>query len=251
MDANQICDLLDVDLVNFIHNIIVLLKIAVPVILVILGMFDFAKGVMSSKEDEIKKGQQTFIKRLIAAALVFFVVTIVQLVMGLVSKEDNSFWNCANGILNGTAGGKYEPTGVTGNENTDAGDDSNTGIDNPRQSETLERTNGSVTCRNNLYYTEYNNCLSNGHNSNLCLTFFQDFCSSSEGSLSWKSNDSYSQNRELAAMKKYTCTLSNGSESDALKKQLYSCGLHYSSTFSMTFDQAVDSCAKMMGNYCK
>lgn len=130
MDANQICDLLDSDLITFIHNIIVLLKIAVPVILVFLGMLDLAKGVISSKEEEIKKGQQTFIKRLIAGVLVFLVVTIVQLVMGLISKDDSSIWNCANQILNGTGGSKYVPTGVSGNENND---DSNENGEGPSQ----------------------------------------------------------------------------------------------------------------------
>lgn len=127
MDANQICDLLDSDLITFIHNIIVLLKIAVPVILVFLGMLDLAKGVISSKEEEIKKGQQTFIKRLIAGILVFLVVTIVQLVMGLISKDDSSIWNCANQILNGTAGSTYVPTGVTGNENNNTTEEPNGG----------------------------------------------------------------------------------------------------------------------------
>lgn len=111
MNATQICKLLDADLVTFIHNIIVVIKIAVPVILVIFGMLDLAKGVMAGKEDEIKKGQQVFIKRIIAAVLVFFVITIVQLVMGLISSEDNSFWNCADQILNGNSGyfSTYEP----------------------------------------------------------------------------------------------------------------------------------------------
>ena len=99
MDATQICGYLDADLVTFIHNIIVVIKIAVPIILVIFGMLDLAKGVVAGKEDEIKKGQQVFIKRLIAAALVFFVITIVQLVMGLISSEDNSFWNCADHLI--------------------------------------------------------------------------------------------------------------------------------------------------------
>lgn len=125
MDATQICSYLDADLVTFIHNIIVVIKIAVPIILVIFGMLDLAKGVVAGKEDEIKKGQQVFIKRLIAAALVFFVITIVQLVMGLISSEDNSFWNCADQILNGTAGTKYEPTGVTGKEKTSTNNENN------------------------------------------------------------------------------------------------------------------------------
>ena len=115
MNASQICNMLDADLIRFIHNIIVIIKIAVPIILVILGMLDFAKGVTSGKEDEIKKGQGIFIKRLIAGACVFFVVTIVQLVMSFVSSDDNSFWNCANQILNGTGGTTYVPSGVSGN----------------------------------------------------------------------------------------------------------------------------------------
>ena len=127
MNATQICGLLDADLVTFIHNVIVVIKIAVPIILVIFGMLDFAKGVMAGKEDEIKKGQQVFIKRIIAAFFVFFVIAIVQLVMGLISKEDNSFWNCADQILNGTAGSKYEPTVIPdyGKTNTDTNDSNN------------------------------------------------------------------------------------------------------------------------------
>ena len=125
MDATQICDLLDADLVTFIHNIIVVIKVAVPVILIIFGMLDFAKGVMAGKEDEIKKGQQVFIKRIIAAVFVFLVVTIVQFVMGIISSDDNSFLNCADQILNGTAGSKYEPTGVTGKEKTNNNENNN------------------------------------------------------------------------------------------------------------------------------
>ena len=130
MDATQICDLLDADLVTFIHNIVVVIKVAVPVILIIFGMLDFAKGVMAGKEDEIKKGQQVFIKRIIAAVFVFLVITIVQLVMGVVSSGDNSFWNCADQILNGTAGTKYEPTGVTGKEKTSTNNENNNSNNN-------------------------------------------------------------------------------------------------------------------------
>lgn len=130
MNATQICNLLDADLVTFIHNVIVVIKIAVPIILVIFGMLDLAKGVMAGKEDEIKKGQQVFIKRIIAAVFVFLVITIVQLVMGVVSSDDNSFWNCADQILNGTAGTKYEPTGVTGKEKTSINNENNNSNNN-------------------------------------------------------------------------------------------------------------------------
>ena len=54
------------------------------------------------KEDEIKKGQQTFVKRLIAAVIVFLVVFIVELAIGLVApKGDNdNIWGCFDCLVN-------------------------------------------------------------------------------------------------------------------------------------------------------
>ena len=65
-------------------------------------MLDLGKAVMASKEDEIKKGQQTFIKRLVAAVLVFFVIQIVQIVVKFVSSNDTSISNCFNCFINGS-----------------------------------------------------------------------------------------------------------------------------------------------------
>ena len=66
--------------VSIVYTII---QVAVPILLVVLGSIDLVKGITAQKEDELKKGQQTFIKRLIAAALVFFVFIIVKLVISL------------------------------------------------------------------------------------------------------------------------------------------------------------------------
>lgn len=93
--------LIDMQIPRTVHLIIVVLKIAIPVILVILGMMDLLKGVTASKEDEIKKGQQMFIKRLIAAVLVFFVVTIVQLVISFAAKDSTNIMGCAKCFING------------------------------------------------------------------------------------------------------------------------------------------------------
>ena len=102
LDVDSICSKMEPELVTFIHNIILLIKIAVPIIIVIFGMLDFAKGVMASKEDEIKKGQHTFIQRLIAGVIVFFMISISQLVISIVDKDsDGDIWRCANAIMNG------------------------------------------------------------------------------------------------------------------------------------------------------
>lgn len=82
-----------------------IIKIVVPILLVVFGMLDLGKAVMAQKEDEIKKGQQTFIKRLVAAVIVFLVIFIVQIVIGLVAPKDEddneNIWNCFTCLVNG------------------------------------------------------------------------------------------------------------------------------------------------------
>lgn len=110
LDVNEICSKIDSDLVTFIHNIINVIKLGVPIALVIFGMIDLGKGVVANKEDEIKKGQGVFIKRLIAGVIVFFIISITQFTMSIIDKEsDGEIWNCANQILNGS---------ITGENNT-------------------------------------------------------------------------------------------------------------------------------------
>ena len=67
-------------------------------------MMDLTKAVMGQKEDEIKKGQQTFIKRIIAAAIVFFVVTIVKMVLSFLAggTESGSIYQCVNCFVEGS-----------------------------------------------------------------------------------------------------------------------------------------------------
>ncbi len=93
--------IIDEKIPNIVSTIITVIKVAVPVLLVIFGMIDLMKGITSQKEDEIKKGQSLFIKRLISGALVFFVFTIVQLIISFVSDDaDNNIMTCASCFIN-------------------------------------------------------------------------------------------------------------------------------------------------------
>ena len=83
-----------------VSTIVLIIKIVVPVLLVIFGSIDFLKAVIAQKEDEIKKGQQTFIKRLIAAVIVFFVVQVVQLIINFASIDNDSIVNCFDCFVN-------------------------------------------------------------------------------------------------------------------------------------------------------
>lgn len=83
-------------------TIVDLIKIGVPILLIVFGMLDFGKAVMAQKEDEIKKSQALFVKRLLSAALVFFVFIIVEVVFNIVaSGESTTIWDCVDCFING------------------------------------------------------------------------------------------------------------------------------------------------------
>lgn len=92
---------MDSSIPRIITLLITLIKVVVPVLLIVFGMLDLGKAVMANKEDEIKKGQQTFVKRLIAAVLVFLSVFLSQLIIGLVApkNENANMWNCVDCLI--------------------------------------------------------------------------------------------------------------------------------------------------------
>lgn len=95
--------IIDPKIPNAVHTIILVIQIVVPVVLVIFGMLDLFKGITAQKDDEIKKGQHMFVKRLISAAIVFFVIAIVKLLISFVAGKDNpTIMNCADCFLRGT-----------------------------------------------------------------------------------------------------------------------------------------------------
>lgn len=68
-----------------------LLKIATPIILIIVSIIALLKAVSASNEDEIKKAQKGLIRKVIAAVMVFFVISIVQFV--IMKVADNTIKN--------------------------------------------------------------------------------------------------------------------------------------------------------------
>ena len=96
---------IDAKIPDTVHTIVLALQIIVPILLVIFGMIDLIKAVVAGKEDEIKKAQGVFVKRLIAGALVFFVIAIVKLLINFAAnfgENESSMWDCINVFLDGT-----------------------------------------------------------------------------------------------------------------------------------------------------
>lgn len=68
---------------------VTIVQIAIPIILILMGSIDLFKGITAGKEDEMKKGQQMFIKRLAVGAIIFFVVIIVKFLISIVADSES------------------------------------------------------------------------------------------------------------------------------------------------------------------
>ena len=66
---------------NLIKKGMQIVRIIVPILIILLGSLDLSKAVFAGKEDEMKKAQKTFIKRIIAGVAVFFVPVLVSIIM--------------------------------------------------------------------------------------------------------------------------------------------------------------------------
>lgn len=70
--------------------VLLVFKIVIPILVIILGMIDLGKAVVSGKDDEVKKNIKSLMWRAIAAVIIFFIPTLVSLIMGLVSNFSDS-----------------------------------------------------------------------------------------------------------------------------------------------------------------
>ncbi len=83
-----------VKIIRLLKAFLQIIQIAVPIGLILLGTIDFGKAVVSVDEDGIKKGQKTFFRRCVSAVLVFLVVTIVNLIMGIIAGSNMDWKKC-------------------------------------------------------------------------------------------------------------------------------------------------------------
>lgn len=74
------------ELIEKINSVMNIIKIAVPILLIAFGIFDFTKAMFASNEDDMKKAQKTFLKRIVAAFIVFLSPMIINLILSLTNK---------------------------------------------------------------------------------------------------------------------------------------------------------------------
>lgn len=82
------CTELDPTLVKVIQKVLLWIRIAVPILLIILVSIDFAQAIVSQDQDAIKKAISKTIKRVIAALAVFFVPFIISLMLGWLNRPN-------------------------------------------------------------------------------------------------------------------------------------------------------------------
>ncbi len=97
--------------------VIMALKTVTPIVLIIMGMFQLVKAIASQKEDEIKKARGSLIKKVIAAVIIFFTISIFQFVVDKVAdnSEQSSMRQCLKCFLNGDCKGSSYYTDGYGN----------------------------------------------------------------------------------------------------------------------------------------
>lgn len=83
-------------------------KIVIPILLIIWGMLDLGKAVVAAKDDEIKKATKSLAFRAVAAVIIFFIPTLINVVVGLISDFANvkDDWDVCRKCITNPKGGE-------------------------------------------------------------------------------------------------------------------------------------------------
>ncbi len=96
--------------VNIISTAFLIVKIFVPILLVITGMISYFKVVISSNvSDEMKKANSKLVTNIIAAVIIFFVMSIVNFVLNLIPNS-SGVGECLSCFINPNKCEKLEVT---------------------------------------------------------------------------------------------------------------------------------------------
>lgn len=85
-DINPDCTLISSELIQLINKYLLWIRTLVPIAIIALGTFDLLSAVVSGSEDNIKKSQSRFIKRIIMGLLIFLVPVIVNFILSTVNN---------------------------------------------------------------------------------------------------------------------------------------------------------------------
>ncbi len=89
---------------EIVGYVVLLIKWLVPIILIVFGMIDFGKAVISSDEKALSKATSSLIKRIIAGVVVFFVPTLVMAIVNFIGftkgiEDSSDFATCTKCVM--------------------------------------------------------------------------------------------------------------------------------------------------------
>lgn len=101
--AEYVCEEDDVlKVLTFAGYLLYFAKILVPFIIILMGTMDYYKAVTADKHDELSKQTKIFIRRIILGIIVFFIPTILNTFMSLLSDRSDEialYEECVTCIL--------------------------------------------------------------------------------------------------------------------------------------------------------
>lgn len=83
LDASNFCAE-TANIWKILGYVVLVFKIVIPLLLIIFGMVDLGKAVVSSDDKAISKAVGSLVKRFIAAVVLFFVPTIVNAIVSVI-----------------------------------------------------------------------------------------------------------------------------------------------------------------------
>ena len=91
------------DIVQIAGYIVLIFKIAIPLLIIAFGVFDFGKAVVAEKEDEIKKQTKRLIYRVVAGIVIFLIPSIIPWIFKATvneyEKNSQEFMTCEKCFL--------------------------------------------------------------------------------------------------------------------------------------------------------
>ena len=91
LGGNTDCRSIYGDLLDFLEkNVFKIIYFLTPIVLIVLTSIDFAKAVFNDEKDGMKKATSNFVKRAVAAILIFLAPTFVEIILSLLNNASIS-----------------------------------------------------------------------------------------------------------------------------------------------------------------
>lgn len=85
---------------SIVSSLVTIIKIIIPIFLIVFGMLDMGRAVMSNDEKVMKEAQGKLIKRVVYAIIVFLIVALVQFVIGVINVDEDNITDCIDCFIN-------------------------------------------------------------------------------------------------------------------------------------------------------